>query len=259
MRSASRPQGFTLIELLVVISIIALLVALLLPALQSARTAARLIKGTSQARQIQIGLATYSNDYDGSLPYASQGGEKDHPPFWNQLLIGAVPWYAPGANTDAYLQADIGIFYTPGHTVEDTNLKFSGFAAYTEGSMPTLNHGSGSPTGMVPYKYSRVNEPVPAELLTIVDNTWSSLYPGRDGSFQLNTPFTYNGRLIRAYADGHASSSDSSDVLWTALAKRDGYFDVNQNGQLDPGNTDELRRHWVGPWWPRRFDNDATY
>ena len=64
--------AFTLIELLVVISIIALLVGILLPALSSARDAARAIACGANVRQFAIASTAYATDNKGALPTAPE-------------------------------------------------------------------------------------------------------------------------------------------------------------------------------------------
>ncbi|MCA9249223.1 MAG: DUF1559 domain-containing protein, partial [Planctomycetales bacterium] len=96
-------HGFTLVELLVVIAIIGVLVALLLPAVQSAREAARRTECINHLKQVALAMHNHHTAY-GTLPM----GTSSAAPYWGHgsWQVPVLPYLELQALRDEYYGYD---------------------------------------------------------------------------------------------------------------------------------------------------------
>ena len=167
-------SAFTLIELLIVIAIIAMLAALLLPALQSARTAARRVSCLSNLRQMYVGFVSYAQDFG---EYPTNYGQGMPPSSnWGDESAGAMNGGPPGQTSWVYNTAP---FFYP-NTTGEVNFNVPGVAANSALARAMAR-------GYVTVGISRCTTPLPTGW------RWSN---SSSGQFSYNGPHTCGGNVL---------------------------------------------------------------
>lgn len=116
-------QGFTLVELLVVITIIGILVGLLLPAIGSAREAARLAQCKNNVKQLSLGIIQYDTANNAMPPSHIGGNTSTQYATWAVLVLPYIDQnalFAQWTMANQYpsqprsmVQAEPAVFFCP--------------------------------------------------------------------------------------------------------------------------------------------------
>ena len=240
-------RGFTLVELLVVIAIIGVLVALLLPAVQSAREAARRMSCSNNVRQMVIACHNFE-DSKGSLPpwASSVTGEYGSVHF---LLLpyleqGNLFQKALGNSFNVRTEA-VKVFVCP-TDVTAPNGKFSGIAVNYPGSGTSVNRTSinGVPYGAATYAFNAWCNPTePTATETVMPNghperSMLSLVKIKDGT---SNTILFGERMAFCTGRDYPSTTASprlaaGSVTWSIWA-RGGKNTTNANWNDGAGAT----------------------
>jgi prepilin-type N-terminal cleavage/methylation domain-containing protein/prepilin-type processing-associated H-X9-DG protein len=231
-----RRRGFTLIELLVVIAIIAVLIALLLPAVQSAREAARRTQCVNNLKQFGLAIANYesaNNCFPSSDIFGTNNGLCSSAGFGNGCqntpwFVLMLPFIEQGPLYNAF-NAAIGIEgpgllgYLANSTIHTTRI--ASFQCPSDNqqnlSFSALNAASGGQIPNFPWQITKGNYGINwgnTDYGQASPNTSSNF--NKNPSLHLQSPFGINaqatGPALVTYAavtDGLSNTQIASEIL----------------------------------------------
>ena len=258
-------QGFTLIELLVVIAIIGVLVSLLLPAVQSAREAARRAQCTNNLKQIGIALHNYISAVN-TMPPGRMAPDR---------VIGGVPSTGSYTSYGSPLPGPgnwFGFFSVHSHLLN----YLEQVPAYNAMNFSATNTGRMLDASNVVVSSNYTAYTLTAATFLCPSDPFPQDGPGGDNNYRANfggsTP--YAGGFVRGSATANNINSNSDNGAFTygrgiSLSEfRDGTSNTavfaerskgsgQFSGPLDKG--DNISVVGITPTFNRQVDTDALF
>jgi prepilin-type N-terminal cleavage/methylation domain-containing protein/prepilin-type processing-associated H-X9-DG protein len=215
-RRLARRHGFTLIELLVVIAIIAILAAILFPVFARARENARRTSCLSNLKQIGLGFAQYTQDYDEKYPQLVTGTGWASTGDWQTCPSSSQPcgrFYVDNGNgTPVYAVSWMDEIYP---YVKSAQI-FVCPSAPAAPPIPSYGYSTQFGSYGVGPGIAVATVQRPAECVMALDFNTQYFYAGPWGQSwneQRVAPHLDTGNVV--YADGHAKSRSKADgVFW---------------------------------------------
>ena len=199
-------KGFTLIELLVVIGIIAIIAAILFPVFAKVREKARQITCASNMRQLGLGFAEYTDDYDEHLPGAidSGNGGAGYSGGWIFMNMGSPLTFNPAAGSIFPYVKSTQVYVCP----DDSNGQASGDSYAVNSCTEELNP-NGSDATQQPHHGRLLNAiDDPSSFMLLAEEDWTKDATGSTDDGILYYPvnflsFRHTGGSNITFVDGH--------------------------------------------------------
>ncbi len=233
-----KPHGFTLVELLVTVAIIGLLISLLLPAIQSARGAARRMQCSNNLKQIGLATANYAAARN-HLPPPTAGMQFENR---GSTLVLLLPYLEEGA---LYAEYD-----------SDRPIDAMGNSRVTSTSVPVYVCPAMSTNRPVPDE--ECGELLAAGSYVISSRTSFSAHQRLDGAFRNPVPGRRYSLSYQHIEDGTSKTLllgevnyGHADFVWTDCGEK--------NGTPRWGDTTWANGYWYFAWGHMSADLPALF